>query len=273
MATTAKTPIYFISHGGPNIMYDTLHPAFSALGRLGTQITAALAAVPGGAKGVVVFSAHWQGGKNRVLVNVDEGDGLIYDFYGFPDHYYKEKYPHSGSRELAEKVLGLLENAGIKAEGVKRDIDHGVWAGFKCMFDPEKNPLKAPIVQVSLYDNEDAEKHYNLGKAVASLREQGYMVVCSGMAVHNLRDLRFTLGTKKTLDYVHTFDAALKAAVADTKPGEERKHAMEELLKRPDARKAHPEFDHLLPIYRVWTFPEMSMSWAQYRFGEVNAEV
>lgn len=151
------------------------------------------------------------------------------------------------------------------------------------MFDSEKNPLNIPIVQVSLFDNEDPQAHYALGQAVAPLREQGYVIICSGMAVHNLRDLRFTFGTTKTMDYARTFDDALRDAVVGSAPGEERKAAMEGLLERGDARRAHPTFDHLLPVYvaagagegeaarQLWTLQEMSMSWAQYRFGEVAA--
>lgn len=60
------------------------------------------------------------------LVNVG------FSFYGFPSHYYKEKYPNVGSREVANKVLDALSQAGIKGEGVKRGLDHGVWASFKC---------------------------------------------------------------------------------------------------------------------------------------------
>lgn len=59
-------------------------------------------------------------------------------FYGFPSHYYKEKYPNVGSREVANKVLDALSQAGIKGEGVKRGLDHGVWASFKCgMFESD----------------------------------------------------------------------------------------------------------------------------------------
>lgn len=57
---------------------------------------------------------------------------ILPSFYGFPDHYYKEKYPNVGSTEVAQKVLGALGDAGIKTEGVKRGLDHGVWASFKC---------------------------------------------------------------------------------------------------------------------------------------------
>jgi aromatic ring-opening dioxygenase catalytic subunit (LigB family) len=55
-----------------------------------------------------------------------------FSFYGFPSHYYKEKYPNVGSKEVAHKVLDSLKDAGIQAEGVKRGLDHGVWASFKC---------------------------------------------------------------------------------------------------------------------------------------------
>jgi 4,5-DOPA dioxygenase extradiol len=53
-------------------------------------------------------------------------------FYGFPSHYYKEKYPNKGSKEVAGRVIELLKAAGIKAEGMRRGLDHGVWASFKC---------------------------------------------------------------------------------------------------------------------------------------------
>ncbi|EKV09919.1 Aromatic ring-opening dioxygenase LigB subunit, putative [Penicillium digitatum PHI26] len=288
-----KTPIYFLGHGGPNIMYDLDHPAYRKLGEIGREITTKVKP-----KAVVVFSAHWQGGRNTIEVNTAEKTDLIYDFGGFPSHYYKEKYPHVGSKEVAEEVLRLLKEAKIPAEGVKRGLDHGVWASFKCgmlqfafergfnadmetaAFEPDTNPLNVPIVQVSLFRTEDPDQHYRLGQAVASLREQNILIIVSGMAVHNLRDMRFTFGSSTPMPYAVSFDKALKDAVT-TAPAERQK-AMAELLKRPDARQAHPSFEHLLPIHigagaagedlgkRIWTFPEGSMSWAQYRFGEVG---
>ncbi|RAH65322.1 DODA-type extradiol aromatic ring-opening family dioxygenase [Aspergillus aculeatinus CBS 121060] len=272
--TMSKTPVYFLSHGGPNIMYDHQHPAYHKLGEIGREITTKVKP-----RAVVVFSAHWQGKRDTIQVNTAEITELIYDFYGFPSHYYKEKYPNVGSKEVAEKVLSALGEAGIKAEGVKRGLDHGVWASFKCAFEPEKNPLNVPIVQVSLFDTEDPVQHYRLGQAVSKLREENILIIVSGMAVHNLRDLQFSFGDPRPLPYTASFDEALKDA-ATAKPAE-REQALVDLLKRPDARKAHPTFDHLLPIHigagaagddkgrRLWTLKEGSMSWAQYRFGEI----
>ena len=99
------------------------------------------------------------------------------------------------------------------------------------------------------------------------------------MAVHNLRDMRFAMGNSRPMPYAASFDEALKDAVTGSADGREER--MAQLLKRPDARQAHPTFEHLLPIFvgagaagedeakRLWTMKEGSMSWAQYRFGEV----
>ncbi|KAK2747154.1 hypothetical protein FQN57_002411 [Myotisia sp. PD_48] len=270
----ARTPVYFLSHGGPNIMYDIYHPAYRKLQEIGNEITTKVKP-----RAVVVFSAHWQGKPDTVLVNEGELESLIYDFYGFPSHYYKETYPNVGSKELAQKVIDLIQEAGMKAEGVKRGLDHGVWSSFKCAFEPKMNPLNVPIVQVSLFDTEDPDQHYRLGQAVQKLRDDNILIIVSGMAVHNLRDLRFVFeGDGKPLPYAVSFDEALKEAVM-TEPAS-RQAAMAKLLNRGDARKAHPSMEHLLPIHvgagaagtdhgkRLWTMPEGSMSWAQFRFGE-----
>ncbi|KAF3490701.1 extradiol ring-cleavage dioxygenase [Arthroderma uncinatum] len=272
----ARTPVYFLSHGGPNVMYNHGHPAYKKLQEIGREITGKVKP-----RAVVVFSAHWQGKSDTILVNTAEATELIYDFYGFPPHYYKEKYPHAGSKEIAEKVISLIHSAGMKAEGVTRGLDHGVWVSFKCAFDPEDNPLNVPVVQVSLFDSEDPDQHYKLGQAVSQLRDENIQVIVSGMAVHNLRDFRFTAGDPSPLPYTVSFDEALKDAVVT--PPAERQKALAELLLRSDARQAHPTFEHLLPIHvgagaaendageRLWTLKEGSLSWAQFRFGDVLA--
>ncbi|KAF2810305.1 Extradiol aromatic ring-opening dioxygenase [Mytilinidion resinicola] len=272
-------PVYFLGIGGPNFLESTNHPAYAKLAAVGREITTKVKL-----KAVVVFSAHWQGGPNTIRINVAEKTDQIYDFYGFPPHFYEYNYPYIGSPEVAEKVIEKLEGAGIEVERVKRGLDHGVWAGFMVAFDPKKNPLNVPIVQVSLYDNEDSDQHYRVGQALESLRDEGVLIIGAGMAVHNLHDYRKTLqarGAGKTMPYAFSFDEALKeAATADP---EERRAKMAALMRRSDAREAHPTWEHILPIHiaagaassglgeQIWTLPEGSLSWAQYRFGELAA--
>lgn len=52
---------------------------------------------------------------------------MCFSFYGFPDWYYSVKYPHVGSRDLAQNVMSKLENAGIEYAPVERGLDHGAW--------------------------------------------------------------------------------------------------------------------------------------------------
>lgn len=123
--TASRTPVYFLGIGGPNFMEDTEHPAYAKLAEVGRDITTKVKP-----KAVVVFSAHWQASPNKIQINAAEHTDLIYDFYGFPPHYYEYDYPNKGSPEVAEKVIQRLGVAGIEVERVKRGLDHGVWAGF-----------------------------------------------------------------------------------------------------------------------------------------------
>jgi aromatic ring-opening dioxygenase catalytic subunit (LigB family) len=104
-------------------------------------------------------------------------------FYGFPPEYYKATFPSKGSPELASRILSLLSGAGIKAKGLKRGLDHGVFSGFNVAFSPEENPLQCPLVQVSLFNSEDPDAHYRLGQAVAALRDENIVIICTGMSV------------------------------------------------------------------------------------------
>ncbi|KAJ8120240.1 hypothetical protein ONZ43_g3002 [Nemania bipapillata] len=239
-------------------MFDTKHPVYPILQKIGQEITQKVKP-----KAIVVFSAHWEAGPRNIQVNTATLTDLVYD------------------PELASRVIGLLKDAGIEAEGVKRGLDHGVYVGFSVAFDPDKNPLNIPIVQVSQYNSPDVDQHYRLGQAVAALRDENIVVIGAGMSVHNLRDLRFSFNSPQPLPYVVSFDEALKPAMEA--PPAERQARLAEVAKRPDAHQAHPRFDHLMPAYiaagaggedtgkQLWTFHESSMGWAMYRFGDVSA--
>ena len=118
-------PVYFLSIGGPNTIENYQHPATVQLRTVGQEITERVRP-----KGIVVISAHWQEGATKVGINTAEQAGLIYDFSGFPKHFYEIEYPNKGSPEVAEKVIAKLSASGIQVEEVERGLDHGVWVGF-----------------------------------------------------------------------------------------------------------------------------------------------
>jgi len=49
-----------------------------------------------------------------------------FDFHKTHPHVYEYEYPHKASASLAHQVLQHLQANGIQAEGVERDLDHGV---------------------------------------------------------------------------------------------------------------------------------------------------
>ncbi|KAK7606564.1 Extradiol ring-cleavage dioxygenase, class III enzyme, subunit B [Phyllosticta paracitricarpa] len=188
-----------------------------------------------------------------------------------------------GSRDLAQNVMSKLEQAGIGYTPVDRGLDHGAWVPLRIAFDSEKNLLRVPVVQVSIFKNDGPNEHFRLGQAVAKLREEGVLIHYSGMAVHNLRDMWLAAGESRPLPYVGSFDNALKQA-AKAEPGK-RPREMSALLKPGDARQAHPSCDHLLPCHvaavaaenddgsQLFTMLDTSMSWAQYRFGDLGGNL
>jgi 4,5-DOPA dioxygenase extradiol len=122
---SSRMPVYFLSIGGPNFMENTQHPAYAKLVEVGKEITTKVKP-----KAIVVFSAHWQDSPDRIQINAAEDTDIIYDFYGFPAHYYEYQFPNKGSPELANKVIERLGGIGVEVQKVKRGLDHGVWAGF-----------------------------------------------------------------------------------------------------------------------------------------------
>lgn len=256
-------------------MYNKEHAVYPVLQNIGKEITQKVKP-----KAVVVFSAHWQAKPDLILINSVVENDLIYDFYGFPDYMYQAKYPSKGDPTLASHILDLLSSAGIKAQGVKRGLDHGVWAGFHVAFDPVENPLNVPLVQVSLFKSDDPDQHYRLGQAVASLRDEGVVIIGAGMSVHNLEDTWDVMTSddpKKPLPYAVSFDNALKEAVEA--PVEQRQMMLAAVCGRADSKQAHPWMDHLMPVHvaagaagldvgkQIWTLQEGNFAWAQYRFG------
>jgi len=101
------------------------HPAYLRLQEVGEEITKKVQP-----KAILIVSAHWQGYPDRVKINVAERPDQIYDFYGFPPHFYQYKYPHTGSSVIADHVIEKLSAARIDVERVDRGLDHGAWVGL-----------------------------------------------------------------------------------------------------------------------------------------------
>ena len=162
-------PTLFIPHGGgPCFFIDP--PAhdphmWEGLASYLRGIDASLGARP---KAVLVISGHWE--TERPTVNVAERPSLLFDYYGFPEHTYRLKYPVAGAPDLEPRVRALLAEAGFDL-GLesKRGLDHGVFVPFLLIY-PHAD---VPIMQLSLHHSLDPGLHLAIGRALAPLRRAG----------------------------------------------------------------------------------------------------
>ena len=174
---------------------------------------------------VVVISGHWE--AKEFTVQTNSNPELIYDYSGFPPEMYQLKYPAPGAPKLAADL-------GLKTDPI-RWYDHGVFIPFKLIY-PEAD---IPIVQVSLKEGLDAAEHIVLGEKLAGLREQGVLIVASGMSFHNLR----AFGPRAEAPSLG-FDKWLKDSLA----APDRNARLARWKDAPYARFAHPREEHLIPL-------------------------
>lgn len=237
-----RWPTLFIAHGGGPwpFMAPSPDPAqrWDGLAHYLTGLDKSLGARP---KAVLVISGHWE--ETRPTVNVSAHPGMLYDYYGFPAETYRLSYPAPGAPELAGRVRGLLEGAGIaSAEDDGRGYDHGVFIPFMLIY-PDAD---VPLLQLSLQRELDPKTHLALGRALAPLRDEGVLIVGSGMSFHNLRAL-FSPDPRVTVA-AEAFDGWLTEAVEDKDPAA-RDAKLAAWASAPAALASHPRSEHLVPLF------------------------
>ena len=188
---------------------------------------------------VLMISAHWE--EPEFALTANPQPPMIYDYGGFPDYTYRIRYDAPGHPQLAARVKTLIEAAGMPARlDSDRGFDHGAFTPLKVMY-PD---AKVPVVQLSLKRGLDPETHLALGRALAPLRDEGVLIVGSGLTYHNLRQFFGPAGWAPSRE----FDQWLSGTMIGGTPD----HRVQRLLNwesAPSARAAHPREEHLLPLH------------------------
>jgi aromatic ring-opening dioxygenase catalytic subunit (LigB family) len=271
MVTSPRLPTFFIPHGGgPCFFMDWPGPSPNPWTTLADWLRALPGTLPQRPRAVLVISGHWE--ADPVAVNVQTRPPLLFDYYGFPEHTYRLKYPAPGDLQLAREARSLLGAVGFStSEEQQRGLDHGVFVPFLLIY-PDAD---MPMVQLSLKQGLSAAEHLKLGAALAPLRDQGVLIIGSGMSFHNLRvrSMDNTLIPGSQL-----FDDWLGRTVCDSDI-EARNAGLTNWSQAPAARYAHPREEHLLPLMvaagaagenvGVRTFNDVMMGWriSGFRFG------
>ncbi len=191
-------------------------------------------------KSILSISAHWY--FPATAVTVAENPRTIHDFGGFPRELYEIQYPAPGSLELANRVREILAPFDVLADE-RWGLDHGTWSVL-CHVFPGAD---IPVVQLSINETKPPEFHYEIGKRLAPLRDEGVLIMGSGNLVHNLHAYAWGKHAVEPYDWAVRFE---KQAREFLLAGEDEPLVNYETLGR-DAQMSAPTPDHYLPLLYV----------------------
>lgn len=230
-----RQPSLYIPHGGGPCFF--MPDPRGIWTRMEAYLRGLPASLPEPPRAILVVSGHWE--ERAFAFTGADRPGLIFDYYGFPQETYRLTWPAPGAPWLAERGAELLRGARLPAAiDPARGFDHGVFIPLKVAF-PDAD---VPVVQMSLHASLDPALHIAAGEALAPLREEGVLILGSGMSFHNLR----AMGDPRVAAPSREFDAWLTAAAGAE--AADRAAALGRWDGAPWARLCHPREEHLLPL-------------------------
>ncbi|HEY0582621.1 MAG TPA: class III extradiol ring-cleavage dioxygenase [Chloroflexota bacterium] len=221
-------PALYIGHGAPPLVDDPIWPS---------QLEAWAADLPR-PKAILVVSAHWEAAP--LTLGATTPVPLVYDFYGFPRHYYEVTYAAPGAPDLAARVQQLISPLMPVRQDPRRGLDHGAYVPLTVMF-PHAD---IPVLQVSM-PTLDARTLLEVGRRLAPLRDEGVLLMGSGFLTHGLPFINFAATDAPAPSWSAEFDRWAAEALA--------RQDIDALLDyrrtAPGLYFAHPTVDHFVPLF------------------------
>ena len=228
-ATSERMPALYIGHGAPPLLDD---PVWS--GQLRT-----LADELPRPKSILIVSAHWESAPLALSAS-GPGVGLVYDFGGFAERYYRMTYETPAATELAQRVEAMMPPGEQVHQHSTRGLDHGAWVPLKIMY-PQGD---IPVLQMSL-PTHDPDKLLTLGSRLRELRDEGVLIIGSGFLTHGLPFLREFRIEAAAPGWSVDFDAWAADALTRGDVAELAAYRS----KAPGMPYAHPTVEHYTPLF------------------------
>ena len=223
-------PTLFLSHGVPTLALE--QGATSSFLR-------GLAATLPAPRAIIMASAHWE--TEAPMITGVEKPETIHDFHGFPEELHALQYRAPGNPALAKQMQILLKEAGIDAGiDLTRGLDHGTWSPLVLSY-----PNAAiPVVQISVQPHKDPRWHYQIGQALAPLRNNKVLIIGSGNLTHNLRE-----ATRGNYNSIPSWVSAFAEWVAERAAEGDIESLLDWQKLAPFAHENHPTPEHFMPFF------------------------
>ncbi|MEK9776108.1 MAG: 4,5-DOPA dioxygenase extradiol [Quisquiliibacterium sp.] len=189
-------PLVFFGHGSPTNTLETNRHTQA------WRLFGASRPVP---RAILMISAHWY--LPHTAVTAMPQPRTIHDFYGFPKALAEFQYPARGDPELAQQVSRMLKPTPVSLDH-EWGLDHGAWSVLAHAY-PNAD---VPVVQLSIDSSLPAASHFDLGRRIGALRDEGVLIAGSGNVVHNLGLLRRNESVEP-YDWADQFDNRVRAAI------------------------------------------------------------
>jgi len=222
-------PALYLGHGAPPLVDDTLWTS---------QLAAWAADLPR-PRSILIVSAHWESAP-LTLGATETGVPLTYDFYGFPERYYRMTYPSPGAPELAARVTALMPYTEPVAQEPAYGLDHGAYVPLMVMY-PNAD---VPVLQMSM-PSLDPQRLFDLGRRLRPLRDEGVLIIGSGFLTHGLPFLTEWRADAPPPGWSRDFDLWAK----ETLERGDVDALMDFRHRAPGMPYAHPTVEHFAPLF------------------------
>ncbi|MEZ4703982.1 MAG: 4,5-DOPA dioxygenase extradiol [Bdellovibrionota bacterium] len=226
-----QMPVLFLGHGSP--MNALAQNSF-------TQTLSGMAHAMPRPQSIVVISAHWE--TQGTWVTGMPQPKTIHDFYGFPKELFEIRYPAPGNPILAQAIVSKNPDDQIDVDLESWGLDHGAWSVLRHMY-PQAD---IPVIQMSLDRAKTPKDHFELGKKLRFLREQGVLIVGSGNVVHNLKEIQWD-ESAEPWKWAVEFDEWIRDQVKNRDFVSLIQHPRDE----DQGKKSIPTWEHYLPLLYV----------------------
>ncbi len=235
----ATLPPLFISHGSPMTALEP-REAGAFMQRLGPALQSAF----GRPRAILAVSAHSL--TREPVLRAAPRHEAVYDFGGFDPRLYTLRYDTPGAPALAERVVALVQAAGMPAHAVEDGgLDHGIWTPLRYMF-PEAD---IPVLPLAWPPHWTPAQLFRLGQALAPLADDGVLILGSGSITHNLRRV-FAGGGRGDIDRPATPESsAFRDWFARHGQAGDWTELLDYRQRAPFAALMHPTDEHLLPYH------------------------